>query len=80
MTGNLAARAAEESGLQRSLGRIEGKLDSLSFNLTAHTADDHHNFSMINRQVATIQRMTWMALGVIAFLSISIPVAISYFK
>jgi hypothetical protein len=69
-----------QDNIQRSLGRIEGKLDSLVFALTEHTKDDALNFSIVDRQIDSLQRLTWMALGVISFLGISVPAAIAYFK
>ena len=66
--------------IQRSLGRIEGKLDSLTETLKAHTADDAVNFIHLEKQQYQLQRVLWMAVGVITFLGISIPTAISYFK
>lgn len=66
--------------IQRGLGRIEGKLDSLVVTLADHTKDDHYNFERLNEIVASIQKSQYKALGVISFLAISIPIAISFLK
>ena len=73
-------QAMEEFGIQRSLGRIEGKLDALVMTLAEHTKDDHYNFTEINRQLNQIRPIIYKALGIISFLGISIPTAIAYFK
>jgi hypothetical protein len=67
------------SEIQRSLGRIEGKLDSLTNSLTAHTLEDHSNFNGIDKQISGIQNKIWMAMGAAAIIGFSIPPAIAYF-
>lgn len=83
LTSGESARAE----IQRGLGRIEGKLDSLTNVLSDHTKDDHYNFESVtknffevNKTIATIQRNMNRALGVISFLAICIPISIAYFK
>lgn len=78
---------AGRAEIQRGLGRIEGKLDSLTSTLSDHTKDDHYNFESVTRNFAevnkTIQKIQMnmnKGLGVISFLALSIPIAITYFK
>lgn len=71
---------SETIDIQRSLGRIEGKLDAQAGMLAAHTKDDHYNFEAINTQLDRITPMLYKSMGVISFLAISIPAAIAYFK
>ena len=54
--------------VQRSLGRIEGKLDSLLDRLDAHTADDAENFKEIRAAVSVIQNKVQFWSGGIALL------------
>jgi len=66
--------------LQRSLGRIEGKLDEFTNVLNAHTKDDHDNFEAINAQMKLIQRLVWMFTGAGVFLGFWIPIVIANYK
>lgn len=70
----------DNANIQRSLGRIEGKLDALGNNLVNHTKEDYYNFEALNKQIDTLQRLNWMALGIIAFLGISVPIAVAWIK
>lgn len=74
------AQHVKDAEIQRSLGRIEGKLDVISSNLVEHTRDDHFNFEQMKSQISSMQKIIYKSLGVISFLAISIPVAIAYFK
>lgn len=69
-----------DAEIQRSLGRIEGKLDSLANTLTEHTRDDHFNFEQLKAETAELKKIIYKSLGVIMFLGVSIPAAIAYFK
>ena len=66
--------------VQRSLGRIEGKLDSLVETLKIHTADDFVNFTHLEKQQLQLQKILRMGLGVISFIGVGLPTAIAYFK
>jgi hypothetical protein len=66
--------------LERSLGRIEGKLDSLVETLKAHVEDDRINFTQLEKHQFQLNKLVFMALGVITFLGVSVPAAIAYFK
>jgi hypothetical protein len=78
MVSQVERTREDHMDIQRSLGRIEGKLDSLVYTLAAHTAEDTSNFMTIEKQMDQLQRLVWMGMGVIAFLGVSIPVAIAY--
>lgn len=71
---------AGRAEIQRGLGRIEGKLDSLVNVLAEHTKDDHYNFEKLTASVGVIQKNMYKALGVIAFLAMLIPSALAYFR
>lgn len=78
---------AARAEIQRGLGRIEGKLDSLVTTLSDHTKDDHYNFESVtknfaevNKTIGNIQKNQNRGLGIISFLALSIPIAIAYFK
>lgn len=68
----------EVAAIERSLGRIEGKLDEFTNVLNAHTKEDHENFESINQQLKVFQRLVWMFLGAGTFIGFWIPVAIAY--
>ena len=44
-----------DAGDQRSLGRIEGKLDSLLDEIKRHFDDDHKNFARLDARIGRVQ-------------------------
>ena len=66
--------------IQRTLGRIESKLESVGQALVDHTKDDHYNFEAMTQKIEVINRNMFKALGVITFLAMSIPAAITFLK
>ncbi len=71
---------ASRYDIQRTLGRIESKLESVGEALVVHTKDDHYNFEAMSQKIELINRNMFKALGVISFLGVAIPVAIAYFR
>lgn len=75
-------KMAEE--VQRSLGRIEGKLDSVVTTFTTHIKDDAESFYKINaklnenttlfdRRFASIDKKIYMAMGALLVISAAFP-------
>lgn len=73
---------AEE--VQRSLGRIEGKLDSVVTTFTTHIKDDSESFTNINNKLnenmrifdarlASIDKKIYMAMGALLLVSAVLP-------
>lgn len=58
--------------IQRAVGRIEGKLDSLLETMKAHVADDDRNFADVNARIGKIEKKVywftgaWAAVGAFA--------------
>ena len=52
--------------VQRSLGRIEGKLDSLADAMTAHFDKDEMEFGAIKRDINKINKKMFFGSGAIA--------------
>ena len=55
--------------IQRALGRVEGKLDSLIATMKDHLADDSRNFAEVNARIGRVERKVywfpgaWAAVG-----------------
>lgn len=59
--------------IQRSLGRVEGKLDQIIAGITSHEQYDkdrfqevHEQLDSINKRTATVERKFWYATGAVA--------------
>lgn len=52
--------------IQRSLGRIEGKIDGLEQAIKQHFEDDKVNFGNIRKDIGNIQKKTWFGAGTVA--------------
>ena len=63
--------------VQRSLGRIEGKLDKLDDMLAAHLADDTQRFNRVNDRIGRVERKAYAASGVIAIVSAYVTAKLS---
>lgn len=59
---NSAASVRED--IQRTLGRIEGKLDALVDVVDAHVKDDKFSFSSLGSRVSTIERKFYVGGGI----------------
>lgn len=49
--------------LERSLGRVEGKIDSLLEALKEHFEDDRENFSAMEKRIAGIEHKVYWFSG-----------------
>jgi hypothetical protein len=54
--------------IQRSLGRLEGKLDSLITEIKQHFEDDKKNFSSIDTRIQKVEKKIYYASGFVAAL------------
>lgn len=63
-----AEGASARYDIQRSLGRIEGKLDSLGISFVQHARDDKDEFSIIKLRVATLEKKFWSFAGALTLL------------
>lgn len=59
----------ERIDIQRSLGRIEGKLDSLTGVVAVHVSDDNYNFKELKTRVSILEKKMWVFLGAIAMIT-----------
>lgn len=55
--------------LQRSLGRIEGKLDLIQTNISAHILDDKSAFNAIENRISSVERKIWVFTGAITLVA-----------
>lgn len=58
--------------IQRSLGRIEGKLDSLSLSFMEHSKDDKEEFAAIKLRTAILEKKFYAAIGALT-LVLAVP-------
>lgn len=49
--------------LQRSLGRVEGKLDYLITRMTDHFEQDATSFNNLDKRIAGVEKKVWMFAG-----------------
>lgn len=54
--------------VQRTLGRIESKLDSLADTFEQHIRDDKDNFKGLDLRVSTVEKKLYTAAGALALL------------
>lgn len=52
--------------LNRSLGRVEGKIDQLLDELSRHFEDDKGKFQKIDTRLSTVEKNVWYGSGVAA--------------
>lgn len=71
MSGNFGMSGSETVDVQRSLGRLEGKIDLILQNMQAHLIEDTARFDKINTRQDktdarhnTLERKWWLATGV----------------
>jgi hypothetical protein len=62
--------------IQRSLGRLEGKLDILITEIKQHFEDDKKNFSSIDTRIQKVEKKIYYASGFVA----AIAFIIQHFK
>ena len=62
--------------IQRSLGRVEGKLDLLLTEIKQHFEDDKKNFSSIDTRIQKVEKKIYYASGFVA----AIAFIIHHFK
>lgn len=69
--------------VQRSLGRIEGKLDALVASLQAHVEDDAENFTKLGSGVSKLNTIIYKAVGgalaIGAIVGFIMPVVTAYY-
>jgi hypothetical protein len=66
------------SELQRSMGRLEGKLDLLLSNMNAHLLEDTARFRIIDDRVSKIEKKIFTLGGAIAVVLGIFQVGIAY--
>lgn len=64
--------------VQRSLGRIEGKLDQMLANQLAHDEDDKKRFDNYSRRIGSLERSRAAVWG--AVVAVKAVVAIGFWK
>lgn len=52
--------------VQRSLGRIEGKMDQALTWMRDHAADDKARFDDISKRLGSVEKKTWTTGGIIS--------------
>lgn len=52
--------------VQRSLGRLEGKLDTLITSINQHFLDDKKAFSDLETRIQKVEKKVWYASGFVA--------------
>jgi len=52
--------------VQRSLGRIEGKMDQALEWMERHEKTDTDRFSVLDRRLGSVEKKTWAAGGIIS--------------
>ena len=52
--------------VQRSLGRIEGKMDRSLDWMTQHSIEDKAEFNRLSERIGRVERKTWAAGGVVS--------------
>ena len=55
--------------VQRSLGRIEGKLGELKDLISVHLVDDNKRFSEIGDRLGRVERKTYASAGVVSLIT-----------
>ena len=55
----------DENEIQRSLGRLEGKLDSLLLEIKQHFIDDKTNFNALDSRIQKVERKIYYASGIV---------------
>ena len=56
----------EESGLQRSLGRLEGKVDQILEGMMNHELRDQERFNNVEKRIGSLEKKIWYGSGVAA--------------
>lgn len=69
-----------DDNTQRTLGRIEGKLDALALTMTSHASQDDVRFHDIAKKLETLQQSKWFNSGVAAAISSVVSIAVIWFK
>ena len=59
----------DDNEIQRSLGRVEGKLDLLLTEIKTHFEDDKTNFSSIDTRIQKVEKKIYYASGFVAALA-----------
>jgi hypothetical protein len=66
--------------VQRSLGRIEGKLDSISVALNGHFVDDNVRFGDLEKELRKLQQNKWFNSGFAAAIGSAFSVAVLWLR
>ena len=54
----------DENGIQRSLGRMEGKMDVLISTFANHAKEDSYSFEKISARLSVIEKIVYWFTGV----------------
>jgi hypothetical protein len=57
---------AASADIQRSLGRLEGKVDQILEGLENHEHRDHERFGSIEKRLGNIEKKIWYGSGIAA--------------
>lgn len=71
---------SEDNNVQRTLGRIEGKLDALAISMTAHSSQDDVRFHSIEKKLEALQQSRWFNSGVAAAVSGTVSVVLLWIR
>ena len=74
----------ETMDVQRSLGRLEGKIDLILSNVQAHLLEDTARFDKIHVRQDRVEKKIWMFSGIISVIGTALTIlathAVSVFK
>ncbi len=68
-----------ENGIQRSLGRMEGKVDVLISSFASHAKDDDIQFAKIDSRLTVMERIVYWFTGVGALFVLGVTVFLQWY-
>ena len=74
---------AAGNDIQRSLGRLEGKLDQLIGSMTHHVERDEELFAALEKRLGSVEKKIWYGSGIAAvgtFILAKISFGLGFFK
>lgn len=63
LTAAVSAADIQRSEIQRSLGRLEGKLDQVLEFMEDHERRDETRFSALDKRISSVEKKVWYATG-----------------
>ena len=69
-----------EGDIQRTLSRIEGKLDALGITMSGHSAQDDVRFANLEKELRGLQQSKWMLFGGAATVSSIMTSVLLWFR